>query len=290
MSQTQQSFSDKWHKNRDLAFAETQREGSEMQNWILGRNGFHNFAAFKSHLAGKTRVLDAGCGNGRVTALLRAAAPPETTVVGIDLVAADVARENLSGESNMEFHAKDLLGDLGDLSTFDFIYCQEVLHHTADPRAAFLNLAGIVRKGGEIAIYVYKLKAPVREFSDDYVREQISKLGYDEAMEACREITRLGEALSKSDAIVKIPEVKILGIGAGAYPVQRFLYHYFLKCFWNDAFSFEDNAVINYDWYHPQLATRHSLPEVLEWFSAAGLRPVHQCVDEYGITVRGVRE
>jgi len=290
MSQTQQSFSDKWHKNRDLAFAETQREGSEMQSWILGRNGFHNLAALRTHLAGKSRVLDAGCGNGRVTALLRNAAPAAATVVGIDLVAAGVAQENLSGEPNMEFHTKDLLGDLGDLGTFDFIYCQEVLHHTADPRGAFLNLAGRLRTGGEMAIYVYKLKAPIREFSDDYIREKISGLNYEEAMTACREITRLGEALSRSGVSVDIPEVKLLGISSGVYPVQRFLYHFFLKCFWNDAFSFEENAVINYDWYHPQLATRHSLPEVIEWFSAAGLRPVHQCVDEYGITVRGVRD
>jgi SAM-dependent methyltransferase len=289
MSQTEQSFSDKWHKNRDLAFSETQREGSDMHSWILNRNGFQNLEALRSHLAGKTRLLDAGCGNGRVTALLRTAAPEGAVVVGIDLVAAEVAKENMAGAPNMEFHAKDLLGDLSDLGSFDFIYCQEVLHHTGDPRAAFLNLAGRLKQNGEIAIYVYKVKAPVREFCDDYVRNQISELGYDEAMEACREITRLGEALSKSGVGVTVPEVKVLGISAGTYPVQRFLYHFFLKCFWNEAFSFEDNAVINYDWYHPQLASRHALSEVLEWFAAAGLRAVHQCVDEYGITVRGLR-
>lgn len=289
MSQTEQSFSDKWHKNRDLAFAETQREGSDLQSWILGRNGFHDLSALRTHLANKTRILDGGCGNGRVTALLRTAAPAEATVVGIDLVAAEVARENLAGAPNVEFYGKDLLGDLGDLGSFDFIYCQEVLHHTSDPRGAFLNLTGLLREQGEIAIYVYKLKAPIREFSDDYVREQISSLEYDEAMKACREITQLGEALSKSGVEITVPEVSVLGINAGTYPVQRFLYHFFLKCFWNDAFSAEDNAVINYDWFHPQMATRHTLPEVLEWFEAAGLRPLHQCVDEYGITVRGIR-
>ena len=205
MSQTEQSFSDKWHKNKDLAFAETQREGSEMNSWILNRNGFRDLAALRSHLVNKTRLLDAGCGNGRVAALLRTAAPEEAVVMGIDLVAAEVARENMAGAPNMEFHAKDLLGDLSDLGEFDFIYCQEVLHHTGDPRAAFLNLAGRLTKNGEIAIYVYKVKAPVREFSDDYVRKQISQLSYDEAMEACREITRLGEALSKAGVAVNVP-------------------------------------------------------------------------------------
>ena len=289
MSQTEQSFSDKWHKNRDLAFAETQREGSDLQSWILGRNGFHSLEALRNHLQSKTRILDAGCGNGRVTALLRTAAPAGATVVGIDLVAAKVAAGNLDGAPNVEFYDKDLLGDLSDLGSFDFIYCQEVLHHTSDPRGAFLNLAGRLQERGEIAIYVYKLKAPIREFSDDYVRERISNLSYDEAMKTCREITQLGRALSKSGLEVTVPGVGVLGISAGTYPVQRFLYHFFLKCFWNDSFSPEENAVINYDWFHPQVATRHTLPEVLEWFDAAGLRPFHQCVDEYGITVRGIR-
>jgi hypothetical protein len=62
-----------------------------------------------------------------------------------------------------------------------------------------------------------------------------------------------------------------------------------MKCFWNDELSFEENAVINYDWYHPQLATRHTVEEVRGWFASAGLDVVHEFVDEYGVTMRGVR-
>ncbi len=50
----------------------------------------------------------------------------------------------------------DMLGDLAPLGEFDLIYCQEVLHHTADPAAAFRNLVGRLRPGGELAIYVYR--------------------------------------------------------------------------------------------------------------------------------------
>jgi hypothetical protein len=46
-------------------------------------------------------------------------------------------------------------------------------------------------------------------------------------------------------------------------------------------------VLINYDWYHPQLATRHTLDEVEGWFVSAGLKIEHRCVDFYGITVRG---
>ena len=80
---------------------------------------------------------------------------------------------------------------------------------------------------------------------------------------------------------------RILEIDAGEYDLQRFVYHFFMKCFWNPELSYADNVAVNYDWYHPQLATRHTLPEVEEWFQEAALKIVHRNVDYYGITVRG---
>lgn len=287
--QTATSFHDKWQNNKQLAFEETLREGSDIFEWILGRNGFADVVSFERWLGSRKRILDAGCGNGRVTALLRRYAPAETEIVGIDLTAADVARENLAGAPNTRFETRNLLEDLSDLGAFDLIYCQEVLHHTADPEAAFHNLAMRLSEQGEIAIYVYREKAPIREFSDDYIRDRISGLSYADAMAAMREITELGHVLSNLKVSLDVPEVKVLGISAGKYDIQRFIYHFFAKCFWNPDISFEDNAAINYDWYHPQLCSRHKLEEVLSWYARAGLKTVHQCVDPYGITVRGIR-
>lgn len=289
VQQTYESFRNKWTQNRDLAFSETLREGSDIHTWILSRNGFSSTTAFQGWLAGRMRVLDAGCGNGRVTALLRCNAPVETSLVGIDLTAADVAKENLATLPNVSVTQKDLLGDLRDLGLFDLIYCQEVLHHTADPRGAFLNLCTRLAPKGEIAIYVYKLKAPIREYADDSIRDAISALPYQAAIKEMQEITLLGKALSELGVKVTIPEVKVLGIEAGEYDIQRFIYHFFLKCFWNPDLTMEENVAINYDWYHPQLCTRHTLEEVETWFSDAGLDVVHRCVDHYGITVRGIK-
>lgn len=290
MTNTETSFTDKWNKNPRAFFDETLREGSDTQQWILSRNGFASLQELSWFLSHKRRILDAGCGNGRVTALLRLNSDPNRTeVVGIDLVAADIALENLSTYRNVRVVANDLLGDLRDLGRFDFIYCQEVLHHTADPRRAFMNLCTLLGAGGEIAIYVYKAKAPTREFVDDYVRDRIAKLNYDDAMKVCREITELGRALSKSNAKVQVPAVSLLGIEGGEYDLQRFIYHFFMKCYWNPDLAFEENAVINYDWYHPQLASRHTRAEVESWFHDAGLQITHSCVDHYGITMRGVR-
>ena len=288
MTNTAKSFSEKWHKNTDLAFASTLQEGSDIFNWIVGRNGWQDANGMRAFLKGKRRVLDGGCGNGRVTALLRAHSSPEKTEIwGIDLTASDVAAANLEGATNVHFRKANLLDDLTSLGQFDFIYCQEVLHHTDDPARSFSNLCQILAPGGEIAIYVYKLKAPVREYTDDYVRSQISHLPYEEAMRHCAQITQLGKALSELQAKVVVPAVEVLGIEAGEYDVQRLVYHAFAKCFWNPELSVEANDVINYDWYHPQTATRHTLEEVRVWFDRAGLKINHEHVDPYGITVRG---
>lgn len=285
---TAKSFSDKWHKNTDLAFSNTLDPGSEIFKWITHRNGFSNADALKEYLASKKRILDAGCGNGRVTALLRTYSNPETTaVVGIDLTAADVAAQNLASYSNVQFFTKNLLDDLTDLGKFDFIYCQEVLHHTGNARKGFENLVKLLEPGGEIAIYVYKKKAPVREYVDDYVRDRIAGMDYETAMLHCRQITELGRILSEQKIKLAIPAVDILEIPEGEYDLQRFIYHFFAKIFWNNEFSFEDNAVINYDWYHPQDCTRHTIDEVRQWFTENGLDITQECVDFYGITVRG---
>lgn len=290
MGDTANTFKDKWEQNKMLAFEETLREGSDIFSWILQRNGFGSADELIEYLKDKRRVLDAGCGNGRVTALLRRYCAATTEIVGIDLVSPEIARENLEAyhlAHHVTFFQRDLLGDLKDLGKFDFIYCQEVLHHTSHPERALQNLTSLLSPGGEIAIYVYRKKAPVREFVDDYVRSKITVLPYEEAIRICNKITEFGKALSQLQITIRVPEVDILEIKEGQYDLQRFIYHFFMKCFWNPNLTFQENAAINYDWYHPQIATRHTLEEVKGWFIRSKLEIVHENVDFYGITVRG---
>lgn len=135
---------------------------------------------------------------------------------------------------------------------------------------------------------MYKQKAPVREFVDDYVRNRISTLPYEDAVNACAQITELGKVLAETEIMIDIPAVDVLEIAAGVYPLQRFIYHFFMKCFWILIYPFR-NAVINYDRYHPQLCSRHTVEEVRQWFQEEGLMIRHECVDHYGITIRGCR-
>lgn len=286
---TSRTFHDKWHENPDLAFRQTNTPGSDIQRWILRRNGWDTPEGLAGYLADRSRILDAGCGNGRVTALLASAAPDTAQIVGVDLTAADVAARNLEDVTNVEVHEGNLLEDLSAFGAFDFIYCQEVLHHTGDAAGGFANLAGRLAPGGELAIYVYRLKAPVREFTDDHVRDAIADLPYDEAMEVSARIAEVGRELARLRASITVPDIPQLGIAAGEYDVQRFVYHHFMKCFWSDELDAAGNAALNYDWYHPQDCTRHTLDEVRGWFVDAGLQIVHEHEDEYGITMRGRR-
>lgn len=286
-NQIERSFSDKWNKNPDLAIDVTLNK-SEISDWILSRNGFKDFEHFGDHISKRKRILDAGCGNGRITLLLSTLANSEASVTGIDLTSHDVAKKNVSELKNVSIYQKDLLEDLSDLGSFDFIYCQEVLHHTSDPLRAFKNLLSILEPGGEIAIYLYKKKAPLREYADDYVRDRIKWLSYEQSLEAMKEITEFGRYFSSLEIEVDVPPVEILGIKGGKVPLQRFMYDTFFKCFWNDKLSFSENEVINYDWYHPSLCSRHTIEEVEGWFNDSGLETIHICEDNYGITARGL--
>lgn len=283
------SFREKWENNPDIAFSQTLNEESSIFKWILERNGFNNADQFKLFLADKKRILDAGCGNGRVTALIQKYANPESQILGIDLVSSPVAEKNLKNYPNVKINKADLLNKLEEFGSFDFIYCQEVLHHTSDPQKAFKNLCNLLNKNGEIAIYVYKKKAPVREYVDDYVRDIISPLSYEEAMNICNQITEFGKVLSEQKISIRIPDLDVLEIKGGDYDLQRFIYHFFMKCFWNPEMSFSDNSVINYDWYHPQVCSRYTVPEIVPWFNNEGLQIVQENVDFYGITIRGKR-
>jgi SAM-dependent methyltransferase len=285
--ETKKAFNEKWNNNPSCIFKETLNPKSEIFRWIINRNGFRNKEDLREFLKDKKRILDAGCGNGRVTALLRLYSAKEAEIYGIDLVSAAIASENLKNYENVKIIERDITSDLSDLGKFDFIYCQEVLHHLKDPYKGFSNLCKLLDNNGEIAIYVYKKKAPVREFTDDFIREKIASLPYDKSKEISDKITELGKILSETNIKIKVPEIEILGIIGGEYSIQRFIYHFFMKCFWNDEFSFEDNSTINYDWYSPEECFRYELFEVREWFTNEKIKIIHENVDYYGITIRG---
>lgn len=274
--QTKYSFGEKWKSSATYQTGGLDAFDIDTINWICTRNGFSGIYEFASYLDQHRSTLDAGCGNVRILGLLHDVLTNEHIFLGVDLAAADVARSNLAEQGIQIFH-----GDLTDKATLDkipqpdFIYCQEVLHHTSNPSGSSSNLVGVLAPGGEISIYVYKKKAPVREFTDDYVRTLISGMFHDEAMDLTNDFAEFGKVLSNIDVSVEVPELRLLGIDAGSYSIRRLLYHFFVMCYWNPELSDEDNNMNNFDWYHPSLCSRHTIDEILEWFSSNNLEVVH---------------
>lgn len=101
-------------------------------------------------LAGDERVLDAGCGSGRVTELL-AAHLPRGRVVALDGSPAmiDAARERLApfGE-RIEFAVADLGRPLPLTEPVDAILSTATFHWVPDHDALFASLAAVLRPGG----------------------------------------------------------------------------------------------------------------------------------------------
>ena len=290
IEQTRRSFGAKWNGAAGYQIGGAQSFDDDTLQWVLNRNGFGSLDEFGGHLERFSSVLDAGCGNGRILGLMADLVSDGTRLYGLDFSAADVARANLR-ERVSEIHDADLTdkSSLEGIEPVEFIYCQEVLHHTSDPELSFRNLVDLLLPGGEIAIYVYKKKAPIREFTDDFVRGLVEGLNSADAMKHAAEFSELGRVLSVLDVEFDAPAVSSLGIPAGRYTVQRFLYHFFVKCYWNPELSTEHNDMVNFDWYHPSLCSRHTPEEVLGWFESSDLKVIHSCVDDYGITVRGLK-
>ena len=166
-----------------------------------------------------------------------------------------------------------------------------MLHHTPSTDRAFKSLIPLLERGGEILFYVYRKKAPVREFTDDYIRSIVSQLEPEEAWAQLRPLTKLAQSLAELHAQVEIAEdVPLLGIKAGRYDIQRLIYWHFAKLFWNEAWADEENNHVNYDWYHPRYAHRQTEEEVRRWCAEGNVSISRFAVEESGFTVRAIKE
>lgn len=280
-TQTVRSFAQKWAKHK---YYRT-HTGRFYTDWYLQRYGFFEDTRLREFLEGMEFILDAGTGAGRDAANL--AERSTASVFGVDTSheALEVARREVTNERVAFVHA-----DINRLpfqdDFFDFINCDQVIHHTPDPRGAFENLRRKLKPGGRICCYVYKKKAKIREMTDDEVRRSISHLPIDEALQACEGITRLGRALADLNVSVEIEEdIPVLGITKGKVDLQRFFHWNVMKCFWNDEFDFFTNNIINFDWYHPEYCFRFEPHEFERWFSS-GWEIEAWDVQEAGISCR----
>jgi SAM-dependent methyltransferase len=281
-SQTFESFSAKWSQVGPL---ELEQRFAQQYQWYVERYGFQDEDRLARFLAGREAILDAGTGLGGDAA--RFARLSDAEVVGMDLSdGVAEAERHFGGPANLHYLQGDIMRPPFRPQSFDFVSSDQVIHHTPDPRRAFRGLADLLRPGGHLAVYVYRRKGLVRELADSHIRELTTRMSVDECMEFSEQITELGRELSRLDATVRLEKgIPLLGIESGEHDVQRLIYWRFLKVFWNNDFSERLNTLVNFDWYHPPYASRHTPEEVEHWCQEAGLALERRDVSESGISV-----
>lgn len=287
-SQTSGSFGFKWEQRHTY---ENPKVLDWSRQWVLDRYAFDTLDAMRSFFAEQELILDAGCGGGFTTSLWidpSWRADGDAEWVGVDIsTAIDVARDRLSGIDGLHFVQADVLALPFREGTFSAVFSEGVLHHTPSTQAALASAASVLADGGELLFYVYRKKGPIREFSDDYVREALAALEPEDAWAALEPLTALGQALGELDVTVDVPEeIPLLGIPAGPQNLQRLVYWHFLKLYWNEAFTPEENNLVNFDWYHPRFAHRQTEEDLRRWCEELSLTILHLDSQESGFTVR----
>ena len=93
-------------------------------------------AEFVAHLPAKLgRVLDLGCGDGRLMALVRAARPGAWgTAVDFSPAMLDAVSERFAGATDIEIADHDLDVPLPELGRFDAVVSSFAIHHVDDRR------------------------------------------------------------------------------------------------------------------------------------------------------------
>ncbi|HTL71032.1 MAG TPA: class I SAM-dependent methyltransferase [Candidatus Eisenbacteria bacterium] len=202
------------------------------------------------------RVLDAGCGGGRFLVHL---AERGVRAVGFDLQSF-VLTDCASRHPDFELVQGDLFHPPFREGSFDYIYSLGVLHHTPDPKAAFLNLVRLLRPGGKIAVWVYPKKFTT-PFSD-FWRPLTVRMPAGPLYAAGWAVTGLYGPLLKVPGLNRV--------------LKRVLFR--MRLPWHDDWSWRRHSFM--DWYGARYQFKYSPEELRAWFREAGLSDIRALDEE----------
>ncbi len=196
-------------------------------------------------------VLDAGCGTGLATRLLRRHTPA-AQVIGLDLSLGSLRRhERLPGISLAQ-------GDILDLplrsNALDLVVSRGVIMTTGNPRGAFRQLVRVTRPGGTVFVRVYN-------------RRNVYRWVYQLLGPVCRAVAAVPGGKTALSLLVVPPFYLVLqllvlvlrGRFVGMSP----------RVLWN---VFADQLLVPHNSFH-------TAEEVIDWGRAAGCRcEAHQAI------------
>jgi ubiquinone/menaquinone biosynthesis C-methylase UbiE len=123
------------------------------------------------------RLLEPGCGTGRLTELLAGEVGAPGYVVAVDISPCMVAqaRLKLSNCNNVEIHLGPVEEKTGFENYFDMAICHQVFPHFADQADALVKITKMLKPGGRLVISHFISSAEINEVH----RKASSAVAYD---------------------------------------------------------------------------------------------------------------
>jgi SAM-dependent methyltransferase/uncharacterized protein YbaR (Trm112 family) len=205
-------------------------------------------------------MLDAGCGNGTLSA--------ELALQGIDVVALDFSDGPLRAYQYQLFRSRitqaaaaRLSYVQGDLqqppfqdASFDLIYADGVLHHTPDTRRTFMAVAPKVRVGGRFFVWLYR--------SDTHGTQSLKR--------AAVKSVRKGTGWMSYSSRLRLCYLAAFVILSGLQLMRMFGYR------GRPLIPVRQKAINLFDTITPTYNHEHTPAEVRQWFSEAGFTEIKE--------------
>ncbi len=213
------------------------------RKWYINRYGYKNPEGLKRFLADKTFICEAGCGLARDSKMF-AEANPHAKILAVDQSkqAIATAKQTLAKFPN----CKTLVADITDFSVpqkFDFISCDQVIHHTPNPGNTLRHLYNKLKPGGVLNFSVCRLKNTYRDLVDDLLMEKAKKMRPEDLWEFARVVTEFARALYN----LKIKSVQFQKRRYES--LQRFVHDQIFRAWYRPDIPFELSVSSNYDWF-----------------------------------------
>jgi SAM-dependent methyltransferase len=211
--------------------------------WYLTRYGYRTLSGLKRFLRGRQRILDAGCGLARDSKMF-AELNPRAEIVAMDQSrsALEVARRTLKRFANCRVVRADITRFAGE-GRFDFISCDQVLHHTPHPDRTLRHLFRHLAPGGVLNFFVCRKKNPYRDLVDDRIMARAASMTPAELWRFAETVTGFGKALHDLDVR------RVRFAGREYETLQRFVHNQVFRCWYNPAIDFQLSVSSNYDWF-----------------------------------------
>jgi ubiquinone/menaquinone biosynthesis C-methylase UbiE len=278
VNHTTQAFAWQWKKSNM-----GHNTGSKIysKDLFLDRYGIDELE-LEEYIKGKV-VYDPAIGSGRVEHIF---AKYAKEIYATDLSDAVYEAKNKLVKlfDNIHYFKGNLITPPFRENSFDAVVCHAILQHTGNTFEGIKSLTNVLKPGGIIFFDVYRKAAPIRDFTDDFVRSLVCDLEPQDAWDKLLPITKLAKDLYEKKITIS-NDIKELEIEEGEYNLQRFIYYKFLKTFWNENMSFEDNHMVVFDWFYPKISQRYRPKEVKEWLSRLNLEVIKFHELEGGIGV-----